>query len=274
MPQTSHDAAKPRISWVDTVRGVAIWLVIGYHLVYDLVWFGWLSWDLTSPVWRVAGWLVGGLFLVLVGFSVWLRWLRLQAVHPELDHQTRLQQLSERVLVRASQLGAWAVAISVVSWVLFPASFIQFGILHLISVSLVLVWPLVTWRPAAILALVGALFQAWWWFWVQGKLVLSCGTCSPLPAPVSWLFTGLGWTQPGFTSLDYYPVLPWVTVVVVGLLIGKIILPGWPTVGEETQSENVTGFFEWSGRHSLWLYLVHQPILLAGFWLLSYPGLA
>ena len=69
-------------------------------------------------------------------------------------------------------------------------------------------------------------------------------------------------TAPGFSSSDFFPLLPHLGWFLLGACLGrtlyrekKSLLPNFP-------SDNIlVRFFRWCGTHSLWIYLIHQPVL-------------
>ena len=82
---------------------------------------------------------------------------------------------------------------------------------------------------------------------------------------VPFLFP-LGLPGPGFYSADYFPLIPWIFLFWAGLFLWRFLRPyaeetvrGWPACRP----------LVWLGRHSLWVYLLHQPVLLGFIFLLS-----
>jgi len=141
-------------------------------------------------------------------------------------------------------LGA-ATLVSAGSWWFDPGSFIFFGILHCIALSSLLAWPLLR-APAWLLAAAAALiFAAALW-------------SHPAFDAWPWLWLGLS-TQVPLTN-DYIPIIPWFGFVLLGMLAGRLQPGAWAQWGP--------GPLVWLGRHSLLIYLVHQPVLTTLlFWL-------
>ena len=125
---------------------------------------------------------------------------------------------------------------------------IWFGVLHLLGVCM-MVWPLFQKLPVWALAVLGVAFAALG-FWFD-TLLVAC----------RWLIW-LGLKYPGFTTGDYFPLLPGLGWFLLGACLGKLLyrekrslLPGFP-------AENpIVRFFRWCGTHSLWIYLIHQPVI-------------
>ena len=125
---------------------------------------------------------------------------------------------------------------------------VKFGVLHLLGVCM-LVYPAFKKLPPAALALLG-LAIAITGYAIRGVVV-----------PQHWLFP-LGLTYEGFTSSDYFPLFPQLGYFLIGAAIGKTayrekktLLPG------SFQKTGIARFFCWCGRQSLFIYLLHQPIV-------------
>jgi len=84
---------------------------------------------------------------------------------------------------------------------------------------------------------------AWW----TGQAQVSAG----------WLYP-LGFMPPGFYSADYFPLLPWFFLFLIGTALG-----GWCLEHRENRilTASLPGALTWPGRHSLIIYVLHQPVL-------------
>jgi len=81
------------------------------------------------------------------------------------------------------------------------------------------------------------------------------------------LLLPLGLAPASFSSVDYFPLLPWMAPILFGtaagnLLYNRKLLRFHLPPGKELRLLTAPG------RVSLWIYLLHQPILLAGLWLI------
>ena len=77
----------------------------------------------------------------------------------------------------------------------------------------------------------------------------------------SWLFP-LGLTTDTFFSSDYFPLLPQLGYFLLGIGIGRMAYREKKTRLPGSFSEStIARFFRFCGRHSLLIYLVHQPVL-------------
>jgi len=234
--QCATDAG--RVDAIDALRGGALCLMIVYHFAFDLRVFGVTHSDFEhDPLWLSFRALIVSSFMALVGVSL---------VLADRAHSTR-RHFWQRIAIVAG----CAVAVSVASWVAFRPTFIYFGILHAIAVASVLVSPLVR-RPRAALAI--------------GAAVVAAGIVWSNPLfdapPLSWI--GFVTTKPA--TEDYVPLAPWAGIVALGIAGGGwLARNGFRAVAPLGRAP---AWVRWLGRHSLSIYMVHQPLLLGGMWLI------
>ncbi|MFA6972669.1 MAG: heparan-alpha-glucosaminide N-acetyltransferase [Gallionella sp.] len=106
---------------IDALRGFAIVLMIAYHFCFDLNYHGWIHQDFNNAsFWLVARAGIVSLFLLLVGISLVLNAQRTN---------------STSYWHRQAKLLAACIAVSLGSYMMFPQSFIFFGILHFILLA-------------------------------------------------------------------------------------------------------------------------------------------
>lgn len=224
-----------RIWEIDFLRGLSIILVVGYHLLYDLGAFvgverflGFTT-DLSSVAWRVAQSFFAGLFIVLSGTSC---------------------SLTRSNVRRGSRLLAVSLAVTAVTYVFDPSSAVWFGILQLLAVSILIY--------GAAFERSGPVACAAW-----GAAVLALGAALPalkeaLAVGFDWLLP-LGIHSPGFSSFDYFPLIPWLGVFLIGAALGKSVYAPKRSLLPWRLPQT---FVNAAGRHSLLIYIVHQPLIM------------
>jgi uncharacterized membrane protein len=222
-----------RIRAIDALRGTAICMMIVYHAAFDLNWFHIISADFNHDrFWLSFRDLIVSSFLLLVGVSLVLA--------------SRAGISPRRFWLRIALVGACAMLVTVGSYVTFPKTFITFGILHCIVVSSILGWPLVRFPRAAL---------------IVGIVVIVVGVAIGLPLfdlpSLNWV--GLMTHKPA--TEDYVPLLPWFGVVLVGISIGRWLLERH-TRDLRQMSRASPKWLTWLGRHSLLVYMIHQPIMV------------
>ncbi len=239
----SKRETKARYPEIDLFRGLAITAMVVYHGVWNLHYFGFLSFDITSPAAQGIARTIGSSFLLLVGMSLHISWCRWQALQPSTSAWRKFGG-------RGLKIWGWALLVSTVTWFVLDGH-ILFGVLHLIG-SAVILSPLFLGRPAVSLAVGVAVAFA-------GLGVGSIALESPWLLP--W---GIG--ADAFYMVDYYPLIPWLSPVLIGLALASVL---YPSGRQRTALQRWASRFgcrplawlRFLGRHSLAVYLVHQPIL-------------
>lgn len=243
-----------RYALLDELRGLDLISMMFFHGMWDLVFlFGLpVQWYQDKPgyIWQQT---ICWIFILLSGFCV------------PLGHKTAQRG--------AEVFGAGAL-VTLVTWALMPADLVLFGVLTFLGSAMLLtalVRPLLDRVPAGVgLAVSAALF-----FLTrnvnQGFLGFEGLLLAPVPAGfyANTLTAFLGFPQPGFYSTDYFSLIPWLFLFWAGFFLHKV-------VGRENMEPlrcSVCPPLGWMGRHSLLLYLLHQPViyglLMAGAYLAS-----
>ena len=236
-----------RVDAVDCARGVALIGMALYHLSWDLADYQLVSPALPfSPPMRLFSHAVACAFLALVGVSL------------ALAHRDRLNLPA--FWRRLAVVGGAAALVTGASLVFAPGEGIWFGILHCIAVASLLALPLIE-APAFASLLAGAL-----------AIMIPFFVHSTLFDPPALLWLGLGVALPN--TLDWRPLLPWGGVVLLGLGLAR--LPGvlaWLTSPMRWRATSAPArALCFAGRHSLPIYLVHQPILIGLVAAVAYLG--
>lgn len=224
---------------LDVLRGAAILLMIVYHAAYDLAVFYRFDVPVFDGPWKLLARLTAGLFLLLVGVSF--------AV--SLSRKKTAAHLWHRQLDRFLAVGGCALLIGMATYAVDPETYVRFGILHLIAISALLLPLLRPLREGSIA--IGILL-----FFVP---VFPAAALQPVSM-------ALGYPPPGFASIDYFPVLPWFGIVLCGYGLGHFLYVR-RTDWRKRLPKDVPAPLSWPGRHSLLLYMIHQPVILAVLWL-------
>jgi len=236
----------PRFSAIDALRGFAVALMVAYHFCFDLNYYGWIQVNLNDdPFWLNSRAIIVTLFLCVVGISLVL------ANRNAIDWRAWLRRLGI--------LAGCAALVSASSYALFPQSWIFFGVLHFVVVASVLGLVFLRW-PRLDLAM--------------GIILVVVGSTVELPffnqPGLQWL--GLMTYKP-FTE-DYVPLLPWFGVVLIGLFLGRLALREKrlaPVMAWKPKSAPGRSL-AFAGRHSLLIYMLHQPLLMGVLYLIKLVG--
>jgi len=241
-PRSSTFPALPssRLQVVDALRGVAIGLMVVYHLCFDLNYFHVVSIDFNhETLWLGLRAVIVSLFLGLVGMSLHLAAAR--------------ARFGRAFLRRFGLVAGCAMLVTVASAVTFPRSIIFFGVLHFIAVAMLLGRPMVHfYRANLVIGLV--------------LLVVGLSVQHPLFDHPALQWIGMMTHKP--VTEDYVPLLPWFGVVLIGMFLGHTLcLPGLAPVRDWRSGRFQARALAFLGRHSLLIYMVHQPVLFAVLYL-------
>ena len=224
---------KKRIWELDALRGVCILGMVIVHFVYDLVELYALV-PMAYPAWFafVKDW-GGVLFLLLSGTCA---------------------TLGSRSTRRGLVVFACGMVCTLVTLGMYLLGFsgkeiiIYFGVLHCLGVCMLL-WGCFKKLPTGGLAALGVVLTAAG-LWLRGQLF-----------SFPWL-TALGFVPEGFASSDYFPLLPNLGFFLLGAVLGRMVYREKTTLLPKVNEKNpAVRFFTLCGRHSLAIYLLHQPVL-------------
>ena len=223
---------RERIWELDALRGFCIVCVIFVHFMFYLVYFLGKQVDF-PPLYTFIQQYGGAIFVVLSGCCA---------------------TLGSRSFRRGVLVFGCGMLITLVTFGMYRMGMaasdvvVKFGVLHLLGVCMML-YPLLKKLPTTALSVLAAAIVAIGYA-IQG-----------MRFSVRWLFP-LGFVYPGFTSSDFFPLLPQLGWFLLGIVIGRTLYHEKRTLLSGTaQDFFLFRFFQWCGRQSLWIYLLHQPVV-------------
>jgi uncharacterized membrane protein len=233
-------ARTPRYWEIDVLRGVAIVWMIGFHLTWDLVTYGLVRVNMGRGPWPWFSRIIATIFLTLVGISLVIS-----------DSVGGGPRPFRKYLLRGAKILGFALVITLVTYLMFGDDFVVFGILHLIGFSIIAAYPFLPYRRRWISLLVGI-------------ALLTVGSSLNRQTVLHPWFIWLGVNELGRAMVDWYPVLPWFGMVLIGIWIGHALYRGGRRrfALPDRSGVPVLREFAFLGRHSLLIYMAHQPILV------------
>ncbi len=230
-----------RYTELDIIRSLAVIGMVVYHGAYDLQMFQGLDIDVTTGLWKVFERVVAITFLLLVGISFAISWNR---TTPE---KRRIKFIKRGLIV----LGC-SMLVSLGTYIADPGTYVRFGVLHLIGTSILLLPLFATLREKNLM--------------IAFPLMIAHAWVPLLRVPSEWLLP-LGLMPANFETVDYFPLIPWFGVVLMGLVIGQLFyvdhlhwrakLPHLKPI-----THNLTPIITFPGRYALLIYLLHQPVFI------------
>ena len=255
-----HPQHSERYGLLDTVRGLSLVSMVAYHFTWDLTFLFHiqLPWYTGTPgyVWQQS---ICWAFILLSGFCAALAGRPAAA---DGDGAAPGSRPRSRQLKRALLLLGAGLLVTIVSFFFLPEQPIYFGILTFLGAAALVTLPLedILHRVPAWAGLAGSALL----FFVLRDLNferLGFEGIQLATLPGGWYRYGLPGTFFGFQEAnlpmaDYYSLLPWLFLFWTGYYACHLFparLPDW--------FHWTLRPFAWAGRHSLILYLVHQPVL-------------
>ena len=239
-----------RLAGLDTIRGITLLSMMLYHTCWDLVFLfgkkipGYSG--LGGYIWQQS---ICWTFILLSGFC----W--------SLGHH----RLKRGLIVFGS-----GILITFVTLLVMPESRVIFGVLTLIGSCMLLMLPMekLLLKVRTEIGLTGS-FLLFLLFRNVNTGYLGFGNWNILKLPDGFhenLFTTyLGFPQRGFFSTDYFSLLPWFFLFLTGFYLYQLVQKNH--MMEKLFSWRVPGF-DVIGRHSLLIYLLHQPAVFTISWML------
>jgi len=224
---------RDRFAEIDLLRGVALSLMIVFHLLWDLDYYGMKPLD--KQTYQYAP-ITAILFFLVVGISIML----------SVEKKTVKQ-----MIVRSLIILSIGCCISVVSLFVLPEKPVYFGVLHCIGISMIIGTTL---RRLDILTLS-----------TISVLTMICGIVIGvfyLPSSSNIMMI-IGLHSNDLQTVDYFPLFPWLGVVLFGMALSRVLYKDgkrqfpFPDITRFLP----TRFISWLGKHSLPIYILHQPAL-------------
>ena len=230
-----------------------VWMTV-FHLCFDLSYLHiWPQDFYRDPFWLWQRTAIVSLFLLCAGMG------QAAALAQAVPWQ--------RFLRRWSLVAGCALLVSVASYLVFPQSYIYFGVLHGMALMLLLLRGLRC-APAWLLLVLAAIclvLPPVYRFWVGDDNSALVAALNARAGSVLGLVTQKPRTE------DFVPLLPWLGVMLGGLVAGRHWLASQRSANSWWQQPVLSRagrWLVWLGRHSLPYYMLHQLVLLGGLMLM------
>ncbi len=221
-----------RNQFIDLVRGIDLILMVLFNYSVTLGYFGLIqrpSGFLYSFIFPRA---IASIFIIISGVAAYI------------SHESRKNDFTTRYFLRGVKLLIFAAFITLFTHIFVPEGTIYFGILHFFAASSFLVLFFIKYRRLNLVAGVLIILAG---FFLQQK---------EFDFPhLLWL----GLMPENFSTFDYFPLIPWLGVLMLGIYSGKNIVERTAYFKFENR---LAGIFKFLGKHSLTIYLLHQPVLV------------
>jgi uncharacterized membrane protein len=242
MRKTKHNCK--RLIEIDLLRGLAILFMIFGHILWDLDYFGVIP--MNNIIYSILQKTIPPLFFILVGMSLIVS-RKKKTLTPEEE-----KKYHEKLIIRGLKIFNLGMFLTIFSLVFFPEKPVFFGVLHCIGLSIILSVPFLKHRTYSILF--ATIIIALW------ALISQIHIQNP---NIIQLALGLHQSNIWTHTVDYFPLIPWFGVTLMGITIGNVLYNGnkrkfrMPDLSKYRPAKVIS----WIGQHSLEIYLIHQPLI-------------
>ena len=240
-----HSPSSQRFIEIDILRGLAIVLMILGHIFWDLDYFGIMP--INSGIYSVLQSTVAPTFFLLVGMSLVVSKKKIENM--TLNDEKKYYK---RLILRGIKILGLGLILTIISMLFIPEKPVFFGVLHCIGLSVILSAPFLKYRKYNLLFVIIILLAS--------LVVAEYNVENPT---IFHLVVGLHQTNVWSYTVDYFPLLPWFTISLLGIIIGDFLYSGNERKFRmpDLSKYRPVKIFQWCGQHSLMIYLVHQPII-------------
>lgn len=232
------DKSSHRIELLDLLRGFAIILMIIFHFSYDLNYFHFLTLNTNEEP-----------FFRYFRFTILTLFISISAVSLSLAYRNKID--NKKLVKRVGQLGFAALLVTAVSLFLFEKSWIYFGILHFLLFATLITLPLLHYKKT---------------LFTLGAVIIVLSHYDVISVRVLFNFFQPLFNLPMHTE-DVVRLTPWLGLYFIATTFTTIII----TINKKIHTDKkVLKVIKFTGRHSLIIYLIHQPILFGLLSLISY----
>ena len=248
-PTTASYISKHKRFWeIDLVRTVAIVGMLFFHTREVLYYFDLCANPLHYGAWYWIRLVNAGLFIFPAGVALTIAYSRGRRMSDFLLPGLKIKLSG--FMLRGLKIFGLGMVITLLSLLFITDQYVRFGILHFFGIAFILAPFFLRFR--FINLILGAALMA------IGIYLLEQNVLVDFP----WLLW-LGLVPHGFHTLDYFPLLPWFGLFLVGMFFGKILYPqGNRRFNIPELNDPVISALTLPGRHPLVIYFAKLPIII------------
>lgn len=223
---------KYRIQAIDYIKGIDIVLMVLFNYSVTLDYFGLIQIPSTNFYHFILPGSIASIFIFMSGVAA------------HISYENNKEKLTMKYIIRGMKLLFFAILITLFTYVFVPQKTIFFGILHFFAVTSFLIPIFIKYNKLNMIAGL--------------SIILSGVYLQQQDFNFSYLFW-LGFVPENFSTFDYFPLIPWLGVILIGVYYGRYILEKTANIKFKSKFSSI---FIFLGKHSLTVYLIHQPALV------------
>lgn len=223
---------KNRIQAIDLIKGIDILFMVLFNYSVTLNYFNLIRIPPDYLYHRVLPISIASVFIFISGVAAYVSYEK----HKEIS--------TRKYFLRGVKLLFFAILITLFTYVFVPRNAIFFGILHFFAITSFLIPVLLKYNKLNLIAGLSIIISG---------IYLQQQTFN-----FSYLFW-LGFIPKEFSTFDYFPLIPWMGVILLGIYYGRYFVEKTANINFKSK---YSGIFIFLGRNSLTVYLFHQPLLI------------
>jgi uncharacterized membrane protein len=233
-----------RYEGVDIIKGVAVVFMIIFHIFYFPNQCGFKEIEYDTTLLKCIAKISQFIFITCVGINLVFS-----------NQNKSSEETMKSNLIRIAKIMVLAILMSLFTYFVFGDKYVKFGILHFVALSSLLLFMFVNDKKIIILIL-GILC---------GLYVLNNSHpeyFKNVSDPIAFI---MGFYNNKYKSIDYFPIIPWMILICIGILIGHFIIENDVKIHGEISKNPISKVLEKTGQYSLEIYVIHWLVLYAVF---------
>ena len=221
-----------RIQAIDFIKGIDIVFMVLFNYSITLDYFNLIRIPSDYLYRNILPISIASIFIFMSGISA------------HLSFEKNKEKLTRKYFIRGMKLLFFAILITLFTYIFVPGKTIFFGILHFFAVTSFLIPMFMKYTKLNLIA---------------GLLIILSGVFLQQQTFNFSYLLWLGLIPENLSTFDYFPLIPWLGVILLGVYnSGYIVVK----IANIKFNSGFSSLFKFLGKHSLTVYLIHQPLLI------------
>lgn len=221
-----------RIQAIDLIKGIDVILMVLFNYSITLDYFNLI---------RIPS---GYLYNYILPISIASIFIFMSGISAHLSFEKYKEKLTRKYFIRGMKLLFFAILITLFTYVFVPGKTIFFGILHFFAVASFLIPMFIKYNKLNLIA---------------GLSIIISGVYLQQQTFNFSYLLWLGFVPENLSTFDYFPLIPWLGVILLGVYYSRYVVVKTADIKFKSKFSSI---FKFLGKHSLTVYLIHQPLLI------------
>jgi len=237
---------------IDFIKGIAVILMVIFHIFYLCKHMNIKSYDPESPLLYFMAKLAHTTFIICMGINLTL------CKQKSKKNKKTNKEYHKSIIYRCMTYLVLSFMISYISYLAFGKNlFIKFGIIHFMTLGVFITSifadkPKISILTSIIIIIINVL--------IESKKISFYNFNKYIG-----FITGL---NINFNSLDYFPLIPWIAISLFGVIIGNTLYTNYnrnykelKKISNKIENYSILKKISTFGKNSLLIYLFHFPLI-------------